>query len=369
MYKKISIVFVCLALVISVVLIPEENSEQKKGIDTKTDSITETKRVYTLKPVLDKIGSNFMVNGRVNETLEVIDASAIQGKVVQVYVKKGQTITAGSPLIQLDTTGELDQIDFQMKQISASLGELDLNKKHIGQQQEKTQSLFNAGAVSQEDLNTINNELDQYSLQVEKLKEQQALLQRSRDNIKARSIIKSSYEGVVTEISLEAGGYIGQSDKIMIKKNGTQSVELYLTEKHLKDVDKGKEVDVYIKDEHIQGHVTEVYGSEDNDYMFRVKISLKTDKVYKNGLMASVLVPTYENESALLIDTRAIINYGNDAYVYTVENEKVIKKSIETGMTVKDKTEVLSGLKPDDEVLVKGQYSVYDGQSVLVAKK
>ncbi len=29
MYKKISIVFVCLALVISVVLIPEENSEQK----------------------------------------------------------------------------------------------------------------------------------------------------------------------------------------------------------------------------------------------------------------------------------------------------------------------------------------------------
>ena len=57
---------------------------------------------------------------------------------------------------------------------------------------------------------------------------------------------------------------------------------------------------------------------------------------------------------------------GGNYYVYVVENAYAVQKNIKTGISQGEYTEVVSGLKAGEQVVVKGQNRLRDGVAVVV---
>ncbi len=56
-------------------------------------------------------------------------------------------------------------------------------------------------------------------------------------------------------------------------------------------------------------------------------------------------------------------------YVYVVENAYAVQKNIKTGISQGEYTEVVSGLKAGEQVVVKGQNRLRDGVAVIVERQ
>lgn len=354
MNKKWIIIIVCLIIAGAILL----QEEETKVMD---DSL----RMVTVDQMTTgSISKVFKVNGIVKNEFEIYDASILQGKVSKVLVKKGDVVDVGTPLIQLDTTGDYDTVDFQIKQLSSSISELRLLVNQYEEQKIKQEKLLAVGASTREEILSIDNQLSQYRLQISKQLEQVEQLNKSKENASTKSVIKATSKGVVTELSIEAGGFVTGEDRLKIRKSNHQYVHMDVTEKYLKELHVGMAVSVEVDGEKIIGILDEVRESDDLFYPVKIKI----DGDYKHGLTAEMTLPIYRNEKADLISDRAIIKYNGESFVYCVEDGYVVKKPVELGMSRDGKTEILSGLDKMDLVIVKGQFSVYESERVEVTR-
>ena len=70
--------------------------------------------------------------------------------------------------------------------------------------------------------------------------------------------------------------------------------------------------------------------------------------------------------NVLQIPKNALVAEKDEAFVYVVENDKAVGKSIKTGNIVNGKVEVLSGLKEGDKVITNGQINIKEGSNVTI---
>jgi len=84
--------------------------------------------------------------------------------------------------------------------------------------------------------------------------------------------------------------------------------------------------------------------------------------------MFSKINLTLGSDSAILIPTIAVIKQTgtNDKYVFVIEKGIAKRILIKTGQVFDDKTEITSGLKPGDKLVVAGQNKLMDKSPVKV---
>jgi membrane fusion protein, multidrug efflux system len=84
------------------------------------------------------------------------------------------------------------------------------------------------------------------------------------------------------------------------------------------------------------------------------------------GDFTQVQMITDKRENALLLPSVAIIEERGNHYLYVEQDNKATRKNIEVGFVVGDQTEVISGISADDNVVVKGQRNLNQGNSLQV---
>ena len=102
--------------------------------------------------------------------------------------------------------------------------------------------------------------------------------------------------------------------------------------------------------------------------LYDVYINLPEDvETTSLGMFAEVTFRTNRKENAIVIPTQSILTDGESQYVFVTEDEKTAKKvEIKTGLVGKDTTEVTSGLKEGDSLVVKGQSYLTDTASLRI---
>ena len=151
-------------------------------------------------------------------------------------------------------------------------------------------------------------------------------------------------------------------------------VKASLPENYLNSIKKGTEVNVRLSSigEEYEGTVRQVgnYINPDNR-TFDVKIAIPNkDEKVKPNLIATVQVNDYTNDSSITIPESILQENSKGetiAFVYepVTDSTGTAKRVIvETGLTYNNKTEVKSGLKDGEIVIVEGAKSVRDGQKV-----
>ncbi len=332
---------------------------QLETLDAKIDALDTTEKL-PLITVEELATESFMhyieLQGNVLTRENLVLYPEFSGLLSSVSVKEGQRVSKGQVLAKIDDGG-LSQQRAQMAL------QTDLAKTTY----ERQQRLWDQ---------KIGSEI-QY-LQAKAAYEGQKEALGQLDSQLAKTSIRAPFSGVIDEVVAEPGSVVmpGQSPILRIVSLRDMYVEVNVPETHLPRVKKNNSVKVEfpVLGEEVDSKIRTV-GSFINpaNRTFQIEVAVPNKNgMIKPNLTAKVKINDYSNEAALLIPQNVMSEDANGKeYVYVINNIQAGKGTakrvyIESGLTLGDKIEVLSGLKGGMSLVIEGARAIRDGAAVEI---
>jgi membrane fusion protein, multidrug efflux system len=239
------------------------------------------------------------------------------------------------------------------------------------------------GAVAKQDVDVakakfelakanINNEkakIDNASADMERLK---ALLEYGK--------IKAPFDGLITERFVDPGALVqdASSDNVSpvvtIMHTDTVRVLIDVPEPDVPFVEKGDEATLVVDalpGRNFTASVTRFANAlNPGTRTMRTEIDIPNpDQLLRPGMYGNITLSLDIIKDAVTVPAHAITVEKNNKYVYKVNDGKVEKVRIETGIDDGIRVQVVKGLTGGEDIIVKGNNTVSDGDTVKVTKR
>ncbi|MGM9923187.1 MAG: efflux RND transporter periplasmic adaptor subunit [Bacillus sp. (in: firmicutes)] len=334
---------------------------------------------------IEKISENLMIPGTVKlDQQQQVYYSPDKGKIVSYHVKEGQQVKPGTVLVKYSQP----QLELELEQsqlaIDSAYLKLNQTKDQIASLQDKEDDLAKtvgrkkAKEQLEQERTTLETERKMADIELK-----QAVLQKQgiEQNMKDLTV-DSQITGTVLSINKQAGEGSTQTVSepiIMIGQLGSLTVTGDITEYDSVKVKKGQHVTIRsdaIADREWTGEIstisllpkeTALDASNDGaaaQYPISVVVKDPTG-LLRPGFQLIMEIATQEKE-ALTIPMEAVVSNGDRQYIFVVEENMAKKTEVETGITSGDKIEIQSGIKKDEQVIVKPPETLKDGMEVIV---
>ena len=262
---------------------------------------------------------------------------------------------------------------------SAETGVLSAGKAlDIARANQKTQleSLANAVELSRKQLDSaiaqLQNVKAKAKLQVIAAETQLAQIEGrakiAETNLEG-TIVKSPIKGTLLQKFAKEGNYVNPSQTIAeIGDMSKVYIIVSLTAEELKYVKLGQDVQIEAPGGITKtGKITKVLPALDPvTKKVQVKILLPNkDRKLISGMFTDVLFSDAQKDSVgALVPFKSILFETNGTFVYVIENNKAVKKSVKPGQIVGSEIEITDGLNQGDKVITKGAKLINEGDLV-----
>ena len=313
-------------------------AKHQRVVSVKTATIALAK----FKDAVEAVGTS-----RANE--QVLITSKYSDLVDEISFKDGATVKKGDILVRLNSREE-----------AAKVKELEANLAESVAQLNRFQDLYTKKATSK-------SIVDQ---QEAKAKSISAQLLRAKIKLEDFTI-KAPFSGMLgfREISLGAlinvGGVITSLDDLSIIK-----VDFSVPERYLTTVSVGQRIEATNTAYHAEtfvGKITSVDSRIDSvTRTLKVRAEIpNADNKLRAGMLLSLHV-VRNVEQILQIPESAVIPIEDQHFVFAVEEDKAVKKSLKIGRRYQGFVEVLSGVSAGTQVVIEGALKLRDGVKVNV---
>ncbi len=338
----------------------------------------ETKRKevsgITIKTVAPSLTDLFYeTSGTVKAKNVSIISSRLMGAVTKITVKEGDKVNAGDVLVFIDDS------DAAQKTAAAEAGykeagkglEASMNNKSLAEITYRRYSkLHEEKVISQQEFDQIETQKKIADIEYERTQQTVKRAEAMREEARAYygfTKIKAPYTGIVTAKKIDAGSMAVPGMPLLVVEDVSQfKVEVPVDERLYKNLSVGADVSVLLAsaNERRQGNITRIAPAVDpSTRTFNVEILVKGAQL-RTGLYAKVLIPEGKKET-MLVPKKAVIEKGQLTGVYVVNEKGVISYNlVKTGKNYGELTEVLSGLKNNDRIIVEGIEKAVDGGMV-----
>lgn len=330
-------------------------------------------------------------------------------RVANIYVEKGQKVTKGEKIADLQTedliyeknASEKEMLAAKAQYSSAVNGaqtediknaELDVslaeeNYNFAAKSYEDILALYNVGAISESDLEQAEMNKEQANIRLEQAKQ---VLQKVKKGATDEEIqgAKAQYEaakiqyeanaslledaamiadidGYIVDVMYEAGEMVGAGSPVVILRNDNQIVQISVTQKDAKKLKVGDQASIQIDEIQTSGQITKIDQMPDTyTKTYRVELEIKeklSDDGFYLGSTAKVNF-NLENITGIWIDLLTIMNDGED-YVYIVQDDRAVRKNVQVQELYEDKV-VVTGLEKGDQLIIEGMKSIKEGYKV-----
>lgn len=358
---------------------------------------------------LGEIATENRVNGRVVAENEVSVFSPVAAEVTAVNVKVGDKVYKNTVLFTVDNASLMRSYEALVadydrtkvlydQQIALAEKSLEDTKTIYNEQVRQAEinarnihALYDVGAATSLEVDNVDFALEQTKISADSAIKQAEITLTSTKNgaesaltsmkngisdswdVVDKTYGKSTIDGIVTAVNIKKGVMASpQVASVVVSNSNKQQVVVSVSETLKPLLNEGDMADVVISavgSEIIEGVIDSVSPSSNAmTSLYDVYINLPEDtKTTSLGMFAEVTFRTNRKENAVVIPTQAILTDGETQYVFVTEDENTAKKvEIETGLVGKDTTEVTSGLKEGDSLVVKGQSYLTDAASLRI---
>lgn len=301
---------------------------------------------------------------RLEGTDEALIYPAMGGRIQEVLVTEGDSVTSGQHLVRLTTDRQVTAgVTTAQAAIAAAMANLDNARKSY----DRIRSLYEAGAVSEQQVDGAEAALEsaQAQLQQAYAGNQQALSTR------ANAYIDAPFDGRIGRIWAQEGNMAGGEPILSIANSSALTAKVLLPERHLPQLRENLPAYVSITaydGRNYPGVVSSAARSVDPvSGLVSVRIALdNSGGDLMPGMTGRAAVAVQTAEQALVVPEIALRRTGDGFDVVVVRDGAARVVPVETGISNRGRVEVTSGLEPGDLVVVEGQFRVSDGDSVEV---
>lgn len=313
--------------------------------------------LVTAEVIKDSIFKHYVeVQGNVETDQNVVLNAEFSGVLTNVYVKNGQQVTKGQRLAKIDDGGLSSQVAQQEAQLALAQTTFERQERlwnqKIGSEIQFLQAKTNYEAA--------RNATQQLRAQL------------------AKTIITAPFSGIIDDVIADPGQVVtpGQTPIIRLVNLSNMYVKASIPETYLKNINKGTQVIVNLAsiNEEFTGIVRQVSNYiNPNNRSFEIQIEIPNKNgLVKPNLIATVKVNDYQAENAITVPENVLQeNSAGEtiAYLYKPINDSIgeAKRTIiQTGLSYANHTEVKSGLKAGDTIIMEGAKNLRDGQKVTI---
>ena len=332
----------------------EELEQQLAAIDSGGNPANAI-RVTIEKAAVKPFSEYFIATGEVEAIDETYISPEVAGQIIAIYVREGDKVKKGQLLAKLDT-----------RVIEENIADIKSQLEYAKTLYEKQKRLWDKNIGSERQYLDSKN---RYETLVNKLK----VLQAQHD----MSFIKSPINGIVEDIYQKKGElatpgmrmmYIIDLDKLKVT---AMISEVYLPVIHIGDT---VEITfptypglIYRRPITFIGNVV---NKQNRTFKVQVELENPGDEL-KPNLLVNLRINSYNSDSNIVIPSLVIREDLKGSYLYVAEkdgNKWIAKKKyIKLGRSYRASSEVLSGLKPGDMVIIDGYSNVSDGTLIEIA--
>ncbi len=186
--------------------------------------------------------------------------------------------------------------------------------------------------------------------------------------------VASPIDGTVAYINVGVGETVSPGVPVaMVVDMSAVVLKGSIGESLINQVEKQGSIDVRIPsagDTPFTGTITEISPAADlRTGLFGLKVLIQNpDGVIKPGMFAEADLVKDSKKDALYLPPAAVLSKNGEKYVYVVADGKAVYREVATGITGDGIVEILSGVKEGEEVIVRGQHYLSDGETVRVVR-
>lgn len=271
-------------------------------------------------------------------------APAAPGRIRNIFVEVGATVSKGQKLAQMD---------------ALNLSNSETQIENIRRTYNRVAELFTVGGASQQELDNAKLQLDVAETNIKNLSENTYLI--------------SPISGVVTARNYDIGDmYNGQSPLMTVMKINPVKIKINVSESYYKQVKAGMTVDVNVDvfgEEKFPAKVSLIYPTiDEHTRTFTVELKLNNPGAkVRPGMFARVTMNFGVNQHVVIPDRAVVKQSGSGArFVYLYKDGKVEYTQVELGRRMDKEYELLSGLENGSQVVISGLTRLQSGMEVEI---
>ena len=304
-------------------------------------------------------------SGSLRAAKRAVLAFTVDGRLMKRTVEVGDLVKAGQVLAKLDDS----QMVHSKASAKASLAELTAQYEQVQRDLTRVKQLAAEDAATTEELEQISANADALyaSLQAAKARLNDA------NRLLKETTIKAPYDAVVNEVYMEPGEFASPGKSIVgLSGTGQLELEVEVPESIIGSLKPQQTVQVEMplaKRDAVSGTVKSVgLTSGRRGRLFPLVITLKSVEGLFAGMTAE-LVLEVKDEGRTSVPIPGVINPGGSRpSVFRVRNSVAERIEIEVGRLLGDRVTVQGALAVGDEIVIGGQTSLIDGDTVEVVK-
>ncbi len=288
-------------------------------------------------------------------------ATAVRGKVTAVFIKVGQPINEGDPMVTLDVS----LLEKERNSFRATYNRYRTELRDAEVRFSRAERLLSDGIATPE-------LLDDQRFRVESLQHQTESAKAELERIEvlmAKSTIRAPFDGIVVARRSEVGEWKSEgADVAVLARNDFYEVIANVPERYLPWIVPGSPVAVSISDKAHEGEITAIVPRGDiATRTFSVKVKVLPQGQLFEGMSAIVNLPTAAETTCMMVNRDAVLQLANRKALFTVHGGVAVQHDVKViGYDGALAGVVVSGLSPEDRVIVKGHERLRDGSPVEV---
>jgi len=301
---------------------------------------------------MGKLTSTVEALGTATAKESVTLTASLTDTVSRVNFEDGDYVEAGDVLIELTD----DEESAQLAEARANLGDAQRRLQRL-------EELDNQGIAIPSDVDEARSQVQAAQARLD------AILARLRDRL-----IRAPFAGLLGFRQISPGTLIMPGNAITTLDDISQiKLDFTIPETYLSLISPGRRVLAHSsawRDKRFEGVVASV-GSRVDPATRSVTVRAVVDnaeRLLRPGMLLSVEVVA-EEKSALTVPERAVLQVGDQAFVFIVDAEqKAARREVDLGIRQAGLVEITNGLADGERVVTDGVVKLRDGIAVRVAE-
>jgi RND family efflux transporter MFP subunit len=288
------------------------------------------------------------------------------------YVDIGAHVRKGQLLAVIETP----EVDQQLQQSLSNLNTAKANLALADTTKNRYEGMIRSNAVSQQD---VDNAVGTYNAN-------KAIVEANQANVKQLEALQSfekvyaPFDGVVTARNTDIGDLINsgsaggvKSDLFHIAQPGTLRVYVNVPEEYSQGIKVGMTADLNLAEfpgRTFQGKLVrtaDAINVTTRTLLIEIDVNNPAGELL-TGSYAEVHLNIPAHASTLLIPVNTLIFRSEGLRVGVVKNGKVVLAPVTPGRDSGNQIEIVSGLKPDDQIIINPPDSITSGQNVQIVQ-